>query len=754
EKDQAKVAETIRAMNGDGSPESEFIPHTYTFHRVAASSSTATRMFGNQNSVTTQSMTAIQSVLRQLFPGATILNGSQSNQLIILADVATHERIAAAVAEMNRLDAESDGRVVRIYTVTRLRSEDTSSQGGGYFFRMMSGTSTGVTSVLTILQTMYPAATFNTGPQEGQFTALAIPEEQERIAATLAELDKDEPAETAKRMELYTLKSGGVSGGSSTSNRYGRYGATSGGTDTTETIITLLQQIYPNATFSAGPTTGSIAAYARPDDHVKIAKSIEELDKRAAPGTIRQMKTYVVDGVSGIGGSNLLMAFQSAFPSAQFVQGDDARTFVVWAAPADHEEIQEAINSVSVKETEDQSRRAETYSIDTIDATTALSFLQSTFPDATFTSAAGSGSVVAYARPADHVKIREMLEGLRKSSARDPAAEVRMYPVGEASTYTMKSSLDNMVDLLGLRAEITTDYTTGSVMVVARPEVQTIVAQALEQLMPEPRVTRILELRTLDTSTVETMINTVFATGRDAKSMPPDLDIDPATQAIFITATEAQFERMYEVLTQMGETGARSLVGGRSGGTVRVIAVPPGRQTNLEESLQKAIDLWNQSGSERPITVERGTSATPTGGTSAPLTRGSATDRVELERALRAAGVTGGRAIPAQTPPPADRTPSSGQLRERPGMEPGGSGGRRGGRGPEGGAVDPRPTRRETGAEAVPDERPPVISIPLNQSAESYRPIRVATGVWGILTGASMYALLVEEPTPVAEPTP
>ncbi|MDD3471032.1 MAG: secretin N-terminal domain-containing protein, partial [Thermoguttaceae bacterium] len=115
-KDQEKVAQTIEALNAADDPASVQIPRSYTFHRVSVTS-TASRMFGNtSNSATAQSMTAIQSVLRQLFPGANIMQGTQSNQLMILADPATHEKIQTAVDEMNKLDAEADGKVVKIYT--------------------------------------------------------------------------------------------------------------------------------------------------------------------------------------------------------------------------------------------------------------------------------------------------------------------------------------------------------------------------------------------------------------------------------------------------------------------------------------------------------------------------------------------------------------------------------------------------------------------------------------------------------------
>ena len=92
---------------------------------------------------------------------------------------------------------------------------------------------------------------------------------------------------------------------------------------------------------------------------------------------------------------------------------------------------------------------------------------------------------------------------------------------------------------------------------------------------------------TLETSTAERAIRQLFA---NDTLHGPDVDVDPATDQVFVHGTSEQLKKVRDLLIKMGETGLKEPTAGAAAGPIRTIPFRGDARSALEE-IQR---LWPQ----------------------------------------------------------------------------------------------------------------------------------------------------------------
>ena len=170
----------------------------------------------------------------------------------------------------------------------------------------------------------------------GQGVRLARPDEHKEIAEVVQEMSRPEPAETARKIAVYTVPT-------APGDPAGTPGA-----------LALLSAMFSDAKFSAGAEPGTVVAWARPEDHKVIAQAVEEVSKKPPPGKARTMVSYTLESSERYGDPAgrvaLIQSLRQAFSDALFFPGATRGRVVVWARPDDHAAIKNAFEEMSKRE--------------------------------------------------------------------------------------------------------------------------------------------------------------------------------------------------------------------------------------------------------------------------------------------------------------------------------------------------------------------------------------------------------------------
>ncbi|MDO4558907.1 MAG: secretin N-terminal domain-containing protein, partial [Planctomycetia bacterium] len=339
-----RIASLVKQINAGESAEVALKPVTYTLERMPAGSG----------------MAYLNQMFSRLFPGATFSQGVQTNQIIVMARPEEHTRIAALIEELNREDP-SKAMVPAVYSFTRL------------------GTS-GIYGPLTILTRLYPSATITTGTGASELVVVTTAAEQEKIAATVAEMNREQPEEIAEKPVTYKLERLGT----------GMYAYT---------ILASLRQVFPGITFTTGSSSDSFIAIAKPEQHLRIAALVDEMNRPVEETNPKTVKAYTVEQMgAGTYIYSIYTQLATLIPSARFMPGSRTNQFFALADEGDHRKIQDAIDAMNSEDPESVVQTV-VYTIDNPPASGIYTIVSS------ITQAVGSGATITVGGPKQIIAI-------------------------------------------------------------------------------------------------------------------------------------------------------------------------------------------------------------------------------------------------------------------------------------------------------------------------------------------------------------
>ncbi len=414
---------------------------------------------------------------------------------------------------------------------------------------------------MTVLRTMFPQAQFAIGSDPNRLVVWARPTDHAEISKAVTEMNKPEPVETARRIVTYDL-------------------------DTVSAVAALpiLRVMFPDAQFSAGTDATKVVAYARPNDQEAIKAAIAEMARKDAPERAYTLAMYTIEpkrGTSGAGKTGraassggaaaAITVLKTMFPQVQLAVGTDPNRVIVWARPADQAEIRKAIDEMNKPEPPETAPHVVTYTLESSNATNAITILRTMFPDAQFSAGTDPSKVIAFARPADHeqiaVAVRQMSEKEPPETARTAVAYT--LPSGaKNSGWTVTTALKGMFPsaIFGVGA------TPNSIVVFARPTEHPEIKTAIDAMsQKEPMDTAVYALEGVTALNAMKMLQGAFPDAQFTVGSDPNKLVvlaRPSDQAIIKSAVEQMMKR------EPAETAPRIAVytvhmGGSGGGVGR-----------------------------------------------------------------------------------------------------------------------------------------------------------------------------------------
>ena len=369
--DHATIAKTLERMSAQGPPELAPTAEVYTLEAIDA--------------------TSAMQVLQLAVPKARVSPGPGTNQFVAWARPKEHEVIRTTLENIDVETADAENARAVIYSLEGMNP-------------------TAAAYALSFLAGAVPDARFTAGAQADQLVAWATPKVQEEVANLIDQLTREPPPEKAEKVVVYTLKS--IPAASATS---------------------ILQTAVPGATLT--PDTADpqkLTAWARPSHHEMIAGILEEIDREGDSATTSKAKVYAVEGVNA---STAMTILSTTVPQARITVGTDPQQLVVWARPADHDAIRQLVEEISAAAAAQETDRAATvYTLKSLTATAAMTFLAQVTPQAQLSAGAEPDQLIAWASPEDQETIQRTLDEIDVKGTEDTEVVVytldNMSPIG------------------------------------------------------------------------------------------------------------------------------------------------------------------------------------------------------------------------------------------------------------------------------------------------------------------------------------
>ncbi len=551
-------------------------------------------------------------LLKEAAPGAIIAEGAEPRQIVAWARPEDHKVIAALVAQLAKQGPDESSPRVEVYN-------------------LRSGSAAGMVMALKVI---LPEARCGVGANPRQLVAYARPADHKRIAEIVEKMSQREPPEEAPHIKLYTLRNIGAAAAAKA-----------------------LAAALPEAQLSVGADPAQLIAFARPADQAIIKAAVEQMEAEGLADSRRVLAVYPMkakdaQALLGVLDPKLLAdarvladpdrdglvvwaeprqqeairhaveQFQKQMPEAaeptarvyRFRHAEPKaaqaaiaklvpnaqvgvdlinRALIVSALPQDHEKVAQAVRQLD-EETEN-SPKLQMHRLASADPLALLPVLQGLFKQRTDVQLAADSkndAIIAVAPPAEHDLIRTLIEQVEKAAA-DSEAKLQLYSLKDIDSTAALDVITKVLDKLGGKAELTVEPYSNQLIAIARPEHHELISQTLERLKSDERHLEIIALDNVDPNTATLAINRLFA-GERLNS--PEVQVDPATQQLFIRGSKEQIAKIRQLLVKLGETSLA--VQPTGDGPIRTIPFPGNAQEAIEE-LQR---IWPQL-RDNPIRV-------------------------------------------------------------------------------------------------------------------------------------------------------
>lgn len=388
---------------------------------------------------------ALIPTLQKLWPDLQLSADATANRIIASG---SHKELEQLDAAIERLMAAPDGKpqVVQTYPVP-----------AGDMLTLAS-----------ILGQIAPQAVISSDITSRTVTVWAGEDQQDRVRQALEQISKT--AQAAKEVATYQVKPTQV-----------------------VAVQTSLQSLFPTIGVAAVPTTGQLIVVASADQQKRIAEVVELMS--SGPNASEQtIKVFPVDA-EGAELTNLLNALQSTLPPQIRLEPNLINsTIMAIGTPEELESVAAKMDELKKQMPAPEPTVSKVYKLRYTTTSGALAILQPLMPKAIFVRDSVSRSLAATAKANDHRKIEEFLKQF------DVPTEPATYMVKPSQALIVQSSLKALFPLL----EITSDPTTGQLIVIATSDQQARVAEVVELMASGPNASdRTIKVFKIDMERVE-----------------------------------------------------------------------------------------------------------------------------------------------------------------------------------------------------------------------------------------------------------
>lgn len=378
-----------------------------------------------------------QSVLAQVVPEVSFLQGSDGKSLIAWVDEETKTRIEQTLQQLSGSPAASADRTLRFY--------DIETAGGG--------------NAQTVLATTVPSVSFTATTDGKRLLALVSPDEHQTIETTLMQLAAEQPFAAETTLQLYSIRDLGPS------------------------AITVLSQSAPAASITTGARPDQIAVVASAADHDRLSRVLAQLVAAKSPIKNKTLAIFDIHGTDPAAVQAVLQPLLDA--GVQLTVDPTGRRLYVRAFADKQDIIKATIDQITSNLQPDGELETRTYLVGAPNADEAQEVLLALYPDATIVTDRDRKLIVATATAEQHVRIGEIAEQI----AGVDMAENASYPVVYRTNNVSAAYTEDLLGSLFTRLDnvrFAVNDRTGRLVAVARKDQHRVIDDLINQFDGDP----------------------------------------------------------------------------------------------------------------------------------------------------------------------------------------------------------------------------------------------------------------------------
>ncbi|MFO7901534.1 MAG: secretin N-terminal domain-containing protein, partial [Pirellulaceae bacterium] len=447
----------------------------------------------------------VQSVLGSLVPDAELTWDEDGTRAMVIATPKEHQRVEQTMQQLSESPGLREDQELRVYSLSSTQKTR---------FEVIKE---------DVLEDL-PGVQVIEDQKTGELAVWAKPAQHEELAKTLEQLKETGETTDIRILVAYPINSG-----------------------TPETVLEMLEQVYPNATFTLDDKANRIMVYAPLSDQGRIKQSISQMDVEGAPSNREQLRSYSTGDADPEVIQEML---EELVPDMRLTPAEDANKLFAWGTVRDHEALEKAIEQVR-EEDPAEKPVIKAYPMEGRELRSLIymrTVLLDLVPDAAITIDPRGGSIVASATVEDHEKLKEAIDDIVKLD-KNAAFQLETYPLTKLTTEQATETLEQVVP----EARITAGAGPREIVVWATSKDHEQIRAALDKLEEDASEEggRALKLHRISPGMAEDVGNAIEVT-------LPNLQIlsGEGTDRLLVWGTSKDHERLDQLIQQLeGEMG-------------------------------------------------------------------------------------------------------------------------------------------------------------------------------------------------------
>lgn len=439
-------------------------------------------------------LTTLPDVLLQLAPSALISSDPANRVLVVWANEADHERIAAAVKQL----AQSAERREEV-GVFRVRPEQTAD-------------------VQRLLASLFPETLVNADTVSGQITVLAPADRQTRIAEVIDKAVRAGDESWLPQPRSYEIPS-----------------------RIAEVFTSLLTSTVPRASVLRGAADEEEPwmVMATADDHRRIVDLIEQLEQQVPETEQREVRVYELAKIDPQTFASML---SERVPGAETLSGGAADQVMLLATTAEHMRVEAILEELRGAYEAVPERALRVYRVREDLVPQATAGLANLLPRATMLPSGGDPKRLSVlATEAEHAELERWLADLRERVPEPETSESRVFPLRRGNATSVATALAAM----DAEISVTAEANGNRVIVSAKPEQLERVAAVIEQIESESIAGKTTQSYTLEEGAASTLQVALQASFPRAT-----VTSDPTNNVLIVSANETDQQAIAAVVEE------------------------------------------------------------------------------------------------------------------------------------------------------------------------------------------------------------
>ncbi|HYW79322.1 MAG TPA: secretin N-terminal domain-containing protein, partial [Thermoguttaceae bacterium] len=256
--------------------------------------------------------------LQPMVPDARLTVDEKTKSLFAWCTDAEHTMLADVLAKLLPGGLASEEPVLRVYPFPYVAESSSAAPTKSSKNRPTELP----TSLVATLQQVAPEAKITIDSPNERLIVMASPAEHMQIAAALAQLETEPPAEPQLKLATYQLQSADI-----------------------EAVETMIESLFPDCQVVVDKRANRLSVWADTEQQQAIAEAVQQMDTGVPVDRQEKVMVYPIskaDPTVAIG------VLQEMVPEARLQADATAGTIIAWARPEDHETIRQVIQQMQV----------------------------------------------------------------------------------------------------------------------------------------------------------------------------------------------------------------------------------------------------------------------------------------------------------------------------------------------------------------------------------------------------------------------